>query len=142
MKVDYEKLEKEALLFGVRMVILFGSQVTGKLHADSDYDVAVLTVPEKNIGENMKNYTDILFFLTEALDIPEQKLDLTNLNNANPFLQKEIFSNCKLIFGNEYEFANLKSVALREYIATANLRDLRSKIIIKRQEILAEKIYG
>jgi len=76
------------------------------------------------------------------LNIPSQKLDLTNFNNASIFLQKEIFSSCKLIFGSEYEFAELKSFALREFIATKSLRDLRSSIIIKRQEILAKKIYG
>lgn len=127
---------------GIQMIILFGSQVTGKAQADSDYDVAVLMIPEKNIGENMDNYTRTLFFLAEALQIPDKKLDLTNLNNAGPFLQKEIFANCELIFGDAYKFASFKSFALREYIATSGLRDLRSKIIIKRQEILAEKIYG
>ena len=142
MKVDYEKLKKEASALGIQMIILFGSQATGKAHADSDYDVAVLMVPEKNIGENMDDYTKTLFFLAEALCIPDQKLDLTNLNNASPFLQKEIFANCKLIFGDAYKFASFKSFALREYIATSGLRDLRSKIIIKRQGILAEKIYG
>jgi len=142
MEINYDKLKKEAPLKGIKMIILFGSQASGKMRKESDCDIAVLTAEEKNIGKNMDNYTDILFFLSEALRIPDQKLDLTNLNNASPFLQKEIFSNCKLIFGGDYKFASFKSFALREYIATKGLRDLRSKIIIRRQKILTEKIYG
>ncbi|HHE38134.1 MAG TPA: nucleotidyltransferase domain-containing protein, partial [Candidatus Cloacimonetes bacterium] len=82
MKINRKKLEKEAEKLGIKMIVLFGSQAEGKARPDSDYDVAVLTTPERNIKNSMKICTDILFFLSDALDIPDQKLDLTNLNNA------------------------------------------------------------
>jgi len=63
MEINREKLEKEAPGLGIRMIILFGSRANGKERADSDFDVAVLTTEERNIGENMDIYTKILFFL-------------------------------------------------------------------------------
>lgn len=141
MEINYEKLKKEAPGMGIKMIVLFGSQASGKAKKESDYDVAVLMMEKRNIKESLAIYTETLFFLAEALRIPSEKLDLTNLNSASPFLQNEIFTEGKLIFGSEYEFAGLKSFAMREYISTKDLRELRSKIISRRQVILAEKIY-
>ena len=141
MKIDIQKLNKEASAKGIKMVILFGSQAEKKARIDSDYDIAVLTDEKNNISE-LKNYNSVLFFLCEALDIPDHKLDLTNLNYASPFLRAEIARAGKLLHGNEDVFAAFKASAMREYIATQDLRDLEDKLIIKRQQILAEKIYA
>lgn len=142
MEINYEKLKKEAPEMGIKMIILFGSQVSGKIKKESDYDVAVLTAPEKNISKGLDNYNDILFFLSAALEIPDHKLDLTDLNKENPFLRFEIFSQSRLIFGNESEYSRLAALAMREYIATASLRNLRERLIAKRHELLRNKIYG
>ena len=141
MKIDMKKLNKEALGKGIKMIILFGSQVSKKTRSDSDYDIAVLTDEKNNISD-LKNYNKMLVFLSEALGIPDFKLDLTNLNNANPFLQNEIAIVSQLIYGNENAFAAFKASAMREYIATGDLRELEEKLINKRQKILAEKIYA
>jgi len=142
MKINRKKLEKEAEKLGIKMIVLFGSQAEGKARPDSDYDVAVLTTPERNIKNSMKICTDILFFLSDALDIPDQKLDLTNLNNAKPFLQYEIFSNSRLLCGDELFYTRLKVAALQNNIDTKNLRELRSKMIRRRQKMITEKIYA
>jgi predicted nucleotidyltransferase len=141
MKIDAKKLNKEASKKGIRLVVLFGSQVGEKARIDSDYDVAVLTTKEKNI-EDLDNYNNILYFLCEALNIPDYKMDLTNLNNASPFLMNEIVRSGQLIYGDEDDFAAFKANAMRQYIATSDLRELEEKLIIKRQKILAEKIYA
>lgn len=142
MKIDNQKLKKEAVELGIRMIVLFGSQAIGNAGVESDFDVAVLTEPEKNIGKSLENYNTVLFFLASVFGIFENKIDLTNLGSVSPLLRKEIFANGKLIFGSEYEFASLKAAALRQYIATKSLRELRSVMINKRQELLREKIYG
>ncbi|MDO8529158.1 MAG: nucleotidyltransferase domain-containing protein [bacterium] len=140
MKTDNQKLNKEAPKKGIKLVVLFGSQVEKKARSDSDYDIAVLTTREKSIRE-LDNYSNVLHLLCEALDIPDYKIDLTNLNDASSFLRNEIAIASQLIYGNEDDFAAFKANAMRQYIATRDLRELEEKLINKRQRILAEKIY-
>ncbi len=142
MEIAQEKLKKEALKSGIKMLILFGSQASGKAKNESDFDLAVLMVEGKNISKKLADYADTLFSLASIFEVTEDKIDLTNLSSASPFLQKEIFSNGKLIFGDEYEFTALKSAALRQYIGSKSLQELRRKMIEKRQKMLAEKIYA
>jgi predicted nucleotidyltransferase len=142
MEINHKKLEKEAQKLGIRMVILFGSQACDKARPDSDYDIAVLTSSEKNIGDNLDNYNAVLTFLCDVFKIREDKADITNLNNSSPFLSYEIARNSRLIYGDESMFASFKASAMREYIATKDLRDLEEILIHKRQNLLAKKIYA
>ena len=50
--------------FGVVKLSLFGSFITGKLHADSDVDFLVEFDPEK---KNYDNFMDLSFFLEDLL---------------------------------------------------------------------------
>jgi predicted nucleotidyltransferase len=142
METDQKKLKKGANELGIRMAILFGSRAGGKARLDSGYDIAVLTSNEKNIGKNMENYNSILFFLCDALGIPDSKFDLTNLNDASPALNYEIFRKGRLLYGNATEFAAFQAYAMREHIATRSLRELQEKLIHIRQKKLAEEIYA
>lgn len=142
MEINHKKLEKEAQKLGIKMVILFGSQACGKARADSDYDLAVLTSSEKNIGESLDNYNTVLTFLCDVFKIREDEADITNLNNSSPFLNYEIARNSQLIYGDESRFASFEASAMREYIATKDLRDLEEVLIYKRQNLLAKKIYA
>ena len=99
MEIDAKKLNM-AKKKGIKLIILFGSQTQNTAGKDSDFDIAVLTVPGKNISE-MENYNDILFFLSDSLRLPDFKIDLTNLNNANPLLRYEIFKKGTLLYGEK-----------------------------------------
>ena len=81
MKVDREKIEKYAFEKGIKFITLFGSQALGNRRENSDFDVAVLTTREKNISV-LENYSEILDFLSNVLDIPDYRIDLTNLNKG------------------------------------------------------------
>ncbi len=135
-KMDEEQIKKKAAELGIKMVVLFGSRASGKEREDSDYDVAVLTTPEKNIKKNMKYYTKILFFLSDALGIPDEKIDLTNLNNANLLLAHQIFSEGRLLYGSRNLFDEERAVSYRNYIDARPLFDLENIIIHKRQKLL------
>ena len=142
VKVDEKKIKKGAEKLGIRMVVIFGSQASGKAGQDSDYDIAVLTSGLKGVGESMDYYNDVLFFLRDALSLPDYKIDLTDMNNASPDLNYEIFRNGCLIYGDLTEFAAFQAYAMRERIATRGLRELREKLIHIRQKKIAEKIYA
>lgn len=104
----------------------------------SDYDIAVSA---KNFNI-FKNYTNMLYGLSEILNIPSERIDLTNLNSSDPLLRYEIVLNGKLLYGDETDYEKFKVYALRLYIDTQRLRELEKAIIIKRQRLLAEKIYA
>lgn len=135
-KFDEEKIKEEAFKLGIRMVVLFGSRANGKENENSDYDIAVSTTPEKNIKKSMKGYTNVLFFLSGALGIPDEKIDLTNLNNANIFLAYQIFSEGKLLYGSDDLFSEERAVSYREYVDARPLFNLEDIIIHKRQNFL------
>jgi uncharacterized protein len=134
MKIDSKKLKK-ADSMGIKLIILFGSQAQKRARSESDYDIAVLTDDHNNIRD-FDNYSKILFFLREALNIPDYKIDLTNINEANPLLLHEIFSKNELIYGNQNVFDEYRAFAFRTYIDARPLLELESFLIKKRQLFL------
>ncbi len=140
-KIITDEKKTEAEKHGLRMVVLFGSQVNGNANKNSDYDITVLTVREKNIAKNLKDYNEVLFFLVEALQIPEEKIDLTDLRTADPLLLHEIFENSELIYGDELDCEEQRARAFRKYIDAQPLFELRRTMIKKRQQLLRQKIY-
>jgi predicted nucleotidyltransferase len=137
MKVDREKIEKYAFEKGIKFIILFGSQAVGDRHENSDFDVAVLTTREKNLSV-LKNYSETLDFLSNILGIPDYRMDLTNLNKANPFLKYEVVSSGKLLYGDEDEYADYRAGAFKDYIDSQPLFHLEKYLIKKRQNLLGE----
>lgn len=143
MKIDEkttEKLGQFAKEAGIKFIVLFGSQTKGLVQKDSDFDIAVLTAPEKNIKE-LDNYNNVLFGLSKILNIPDYKMDLTNLNNANPFLKYQIVSEGNLLYGDENKFKSYKLFSIREYMDMSDLRSLEKNMILKRQKLLSDLIY-
>jgi len=137
MKVDRERIEKYTFEKGIKFIILFGSQAVGDRHENSDFDVAVLTTREKNLSV-LKNYSEILDFLSNILGIPDYRIDLTNLNKANPFLKYEVVSSGKLLYGDEDEYADYRAGAFKDYIDSQPLFHLEKYLIKKRQNLLGE----
>ena len=128
------KIEELAKKHKIRFIVLFGSQATGSPRKDSDFDIAVFM----DKFNDLDTYNDVLFGLEKILEIPAEKIDLTNLKNANPLLRYEITSKGKLLFGNELEYLELKAFSFRDYIEYRKLLDLESFLIKKRQKLYAE----
>lgn len=141
--IDTEKLNKFCRENGVNFVVLFGSrakEAKGEavlIREDSDFDIAVLTSDDKNIGSSADNYTKLLIGLSDILNIPDFKMDLTNLNDANILLRYEITSAGKLLYGDTTEYEELKAFAFRDYIDARPLFDLEDLLIHKRQNLIA-----
>jgi hypothetical protein len=138
-KNQKQKINKTAKKYGLKLVLIFGSFASGKKHKYSDYDIAVLTAENRNISD-LKNYNDILFFLSEVLEIPSQKVDLTNLNNANPLLSYEITIKGTLVFGDKDLFDEYRARSFRNYIDARPLFDLEHRLIEKRHQMLKQLI--
>ena len=144
--IDTVKLNKFCIENGIKFVVLFGSrakEARGEkvlIREDSDFDVAVLTSDGKNIRDGMDSYNNIMFGLSEIFNIPDFKMDLTNLNNANILLRYEITSQGKLLYGDTTEYEELKAFAFRDYIDARPLFDLEDFLIQKRQNLIAKAL--
>ena len=86
----------------------------------------------------MDNYNNILLGLCDILDIPDYKMDLTNLNNANILLKYHITSTGVLLYGNQINFEELKADAFRDYMDAKPLFNLERFLIDKKQKLLTE----
>ncbi len=85
-------------------------------------------------------YSQILDGISTILEIPYEKIDLSDLDNANILLRYEITLGGKLLYGNELDYLELKSSAFRDYIDAVKLRDLESLMIGKRQKMISDAI--
>lgn len=140
MEIDYEKFKEEAPKMGIKMVVLFGSRANGKAREGSDYDVAVLTSEEKNIGESMGNYSAVLFFLCQILNIPDNKIDLTNLNKANPLLAYEVLFQGKMLYGERDDFDELRARSFRYFMDAKPLLDFEVKMSQRKHLIIKQAL--
>jgi len=105
-----------------KLVITFGSRVSGQSHPDSDYDVAILA--DKQLTLNLKN--ELCDKLAEQLGTSPHLVDLVDIQIASPLL-KRIIADGKLMAGSQDEFLKFKLLAWREYIDTARFRMFRSQ---------------
>lgn len=130
------KLEELAKKHKIKFIVLFGSQTTKTFNKESDFDIAVFM----DKFNDLDTYNDVLFGLAKILKIPEEKIDLTDLKNANPLLRYEITSRGKLLFGDEMEYLNFQALAFKDYILAQNLFDLEKALVKKRHKLLEKYV--
>lgn len=108
--VDPDQLDAIARRHGIRLIVQFGSTVTGRTRPDSDIDLAV----QLDAGP---------FLLARIADIErdlqsvsrDRNVDLALINRADPLLLKQIAEHGRLLFGTSRAFAELKMYAFRRY---------------------------
>ncbi len=100
---------------GLRLAILFGSAVSGKVHRNSDIDIAFLF--EKPI--------DILQLTNTVIRLLQvDNVDVIDLKKASPLLKFSAVKKGKLLFEKTPGvFNEFYSLAFRMYVDTQKLRD-------------------
>ena len=89
------QIKKLAEKHGLSLVILFGSQVAGKTHKESDYDFAYLSDKKLSFEDEGK----IIIDLAEVIGARDERLiNLTDIKKAGAFLLKEIFDRHHVLF--------------------------------------------
>lgn len=108
--MDDEGLEAFARKHGVRLLLQFGSTVSGRTHPGSDVDLAVLLhrVPQSLSGSGEIAAGVQAFF-------PGREADVAIINSADPLFLKQILSRCRLLYGAPRTLAELKMYAFRRY---------------------------
>lgn len=128
MTAEKEKEIKEtASKFGLRLLILFGSRAKGKLHKESDYDVAYLS----NRGLSFEDEGRLIIELKKIIGVPDERLiNLVNMHSAGPLLLKEIFNAHRTLFketNNTYD--TYKIYSLKNYLDSRPIFELRDSLI-------------
>ncbi len=104
------ELEPLAHKYGIRLLLLFGSTISGHLHPNSDIDLGLLfrdTPPDFRTRCSLHQDLQRHF--------PEREVDLAVLNHADPLFLKKVTENCRLLYGNPTEFYSLRMFAFRRY---------------------------
>jgi len=94
---------------GARLLVQFGSTVSGQTHAASDVDVAVFF-------EGDPTYTRLGGLLADLEPIfPGRVVDLGLLNRADPLFLKKALENARLLAGSPRDLARLRLYGFRRY---------------------------
>lgn len=120
-KFDEKKIKEIAEKYGLKLLLLFGSQVTGKTHKFSDFDFGY-------IGSKSMSYFEKGNLDVDLARLIKNKTESVDLKNAGPLLLKEIVKNNKIIFEENWAYADFFSRAVRTYFD--------AKPIFKLQEII------
>lgn len=106
---------------GLQLVLLFGSAVTGKMHKQSDIDLAFL----------FDKPVDILTLTNKVIRLLNtDNIDVIDLRRASPLLKFSIVKNGRLIYEKEQGIFNeFYSLAFRRYIDTKKMRVAQAKAI-------------
>ncbi len=122
--LDLEKIKPNikqlAEKYDLSLIILFGSQATGKTHPKSDVDLAFLAKSPMNLMEIAKMQAEF----SEELKIRD--LEMTALNGAHPFLLKQVAQKSIVLYEEEKSlFAKFKIYAFKRFIEAKKLFELR-----------------
>ena len=94
------KIAKLAEKYGLSLVLLFGSQATGKTHPRSDVDIAYLSEKPVDLMEESAISVALMDIFKTSF------IDLVSLRNASPLLQKEIADNATVVYESKKSLFN------------------------------------
>lgn len=105
-----ERLASIVSRHGIRLLLQFGSSVTGRMHTGSDVDLAVLV---ERAPESLDTHADLLADL-QAL-FPEREVDVAVVNHADPLFLHKIVTGCRLLYGSARDLHELRAYAYKRY---------------------------
>lgn len=109
-----------ALHYGLKLVVLFGSRATGKTHAQSDLDVAILPEPELSFSDENHLSSEI------ARISGIKDVEIVNLKIAGPILLKNIMdSGITLYEKSPSTFSLYRMRAFKMFVESKPLRTIR-----------------
>ncbi|MCX6719028.1 MAG: nucleotidyltransferase domain-containing protein [Candidatus Taylorbacteria bacterium] len=121
------KIRELAEKYGVSLIVLFGSQVKGKTHKESDFDIAYYSEKKLDFNEEIKldsNLTDVF---------RSNEVQLINLKKASPLLAREITRDCIILFERKDNiFNDLLIYTIRMYDEARSLFRLRAQYVADR----------
>lgn len=124
-----DKLRQWCQKRGIDLCILFGSRATGRIHARSDWDIAIYSRRHPNLQ------AELLRLYGELEDIFGHPVDLVIIHrDINPVLCLEIFQHGKLLYEAE------PGLFVEQHIRAIKLHEDTEPLRRRRNQQLAEHI--
>ena len=122
--MDPHQLSAVCRTRGIRLILQFGSTVSGRSHAASDIDLAVLLAQRP---ASLDEHVDLVADLQSLL--PGQDVDVALINGADPLFLKKITEQYRLLYGSPRALSELKIYAFKRY------QDHRRFLTMERQYV-------
>lgn len=120
------RIEQLGRAHRLSLVVLFGSQASGKVYKQSDVDIAFLA--ERPLGP--REIGELALAFSRALGMND--VDLLDLKTAPPLLLKQIAIGSRLLYESEPSlFARFKIYGLKRYMEARSLLKLREASLEK-----------
>jgi len=124
------KIDNLAKKYNLSLVILYGSHARGKVHKESDIDIAVL-------GARPIPFEKLIDLNNEFAEIFKVKeIDVKSLHNTNSLFRYQVMYKGILLYGKSYNYNSFKSYAFRDYYDSQDLLRLKEVFIKKRLQNL------
>ena len=120
------RLEEIARRHGIRLLLQFGSTVSGRTHARSDVDLAaLLNRATLSLGEHAALLHDL-----QSL-YPDREVDLVLINHADPLLLKKVMEAPRLVYGTERQVQELAIYAFKRHQDHRKYFDLEREFVAR-----------
>ncbi|OHB72930.1 MAG: hypothetical protein A2W17_12210 [Planctomycetes bacterium RBG_16_41_13] len=124
------EIDHIARKYNLLLVILYGSQASGRTCKESDIDIAVL-------GTRPITFENLIDLNNEFAEIFKVKeIDVKSLHNTNSLFRYQVMSKGVLLYGKSYDYNSFKSYAFRDYYDSQDLLRLKEVFIKKRLQNL------
>jgi hypothetical protein len=115
----------------VTLAYLYGSQARENSGPLSDVDVAVLFAPELEALTRGRYVLSLIHELGNLLQ--REDIQVVDLKNAPPLLRHRVYYDGRLLYCPDDKVrVNFETTALRDYVDTAPLRQLKEKYLQQR----------
>jgi uncharacterized protein len=106
-----KRIEEIAQKYQLKLILLFGSRATGRVHKESDFDVAYL--PGKNLDFDQEIHLNYEFTNLFQCD----RVDTVDIRKAPPLLLYAIFKECQILYKeDDLIFPTRRAYAIKKYI--------------------------
>ena len=115
-----QRIADLAQKYGFDLVVLFGSQATGRTHKESDVDVAYYSDIKLDFNQEVLINTDL------TVIFKNDQVSLVNLKRASPLLAREVVVKGVVLYAKDSSlFSQLYARTLRMYEEARPLFELR-----------------
>jgi predicted nucleotidyltransferase len=124
-------LQALAERYGIRLLLQFGSTVSGHGHGGSDIDIAMMA---QTADLPLRALLEIQHGLQELY--PDNEVDVAVINRADPLFLKKITERCRLLYGTAADLARLRLYAYKRYQDHRRFLDLERRFVTARLAVL------
>lgn len=103
-----QKIKRLAAKYKLKLIMVFGSFARGTAKANSDIDIAVVSLGKLSMSDELE-------LAAELAEILKGEIDLAAVNHANPLFLHQISRDAVLLGGSKTDFFKFKLNAFHRY---------------------------